>query len=185
MDGMNGKSATISGPWPLPSTFFSLLHSTIRRFTVWTNEEQREMEADYSGGQSSPWVVASRGRNCHMYEWLQMGFGFVAGFIENLQIINMRNYSTSTNSHTLQFTITHTKSSQSAVSSLVIALWQIPTMSCTSMLTFLPTGECPTSNSFKESELLYNWWFSANLFVLMPSPLRITTRDFLTEPLRS
>jgi hypothetical protein len=29
MDGMNGKSAKISGPQPLPSTFFSLLHSTI------------------------------------------------------------------------------------------------------------------------------------------------------------
>jgi hypothetical protein len=59
---MNGKSAKISGPRPLPSTFFSLLHSTIRRFIVWTNEELREMEADYSGGQSSPWPVAPRGR---------------------------------------------------------------------------------------------------------------------------
>jgi hypothetical protein len=61
MDGMNGKSAKISGPRPLPSTFFSLLHSSIRRFIVWTNE-QREMDADYSGGQSSPWAVAPRGR---------------------------------------------------------------------------------------------------------------------------
>jgi hypothetical protein len=26
MDGMNAKSAKISGPRPLPSTFFSLLH---------------------------------------------------------------------------------------------------------------------------------------------------------------
>jgi hypothetical protein len=41
MDGMNGKSAKISGPRPLPSTIFSLLHSTIRRFIVWTNEETR------------------------------------------------------------------------------------------------------------------------------------------------
>jgi hypothetical protein len=29
MDGMNGKSAKITGPRPLPSIFFSLLHSTI------------------------------------------------------------------------------------------------------------------------------------------------------------
>jgi hypothetical protein len=62
MDGINSKSAKISGPRPLPSTFFSLLNSTIRRFIVWTYEEQREMEADYSGGQSSPWAVAPRGR---------------------------------------------------------------------------------------------------------------------------
>jgi hypothetical protein len=62
MDGMNGKSAKISGPRPLPSTFFSLLQSTIRRFIVWTNEEQREMQADYSEGQSSPWAVAQTGR---------------------------------------------------------------------------------------------------------------------------
>jgi hypothetical protein len=41
MYGMNGKSAKISGPQPLPSTFFSLLHSTIRCFIIWTNEERR------------------------------------------------------------------------------------------------------------------------------------------------
>jgi hypothetical protein len=29
MDGMNGKSAKISGPRPLPSTFFSLLQSSL------------------------------------------------------------------------------------------------------------------------------------------------------------
>jgi hypothetical protein len=62
MDGMNGKSAKISGPRPLPSTFFSLLQCTNWRFIVWTNEEQGEMEADCSGGQNSPWAVAPRGR---------------------------------------------------------------------------------------------------------------------------
>jgi hypothetical protein len=59
MDGMNGKSAKISGPRPLPSTLFSLLHSTTRRFIVWTIEE---VEGDYSGGQSSPWAVVPRGK---------------------------------------------------------------------------------------------------------------------------
>jgi hypothetical protein len=35
------------------------------------------------------------------------------------------------------------------------------------------------SESESESELLYDWRFTANQFVLAPSPLRITTRDFL------
>jgi hypothetical protein len=65
MYGMNGKSTKISGPRPLPSTFFSLLHSAIRRFIVWTNEE---VEADYSGGQSSPWAVAPRGGKVGRYQ---------------------------------------------------------------------------------------------------------------------
>jgi hypothetical protein len=66
MDGMNGKSAKISGPRPLASAFLSLFHSTIRHFVVWTNEEQREMEADYSGDQSSTWAVAPRGRKIYI-----------------------------------------------------------------------------------------------------------------------
>jgi hypothetical protein len=43
------------------------------------------------------------------------------------------------------------------------------------------------SESESESELLYDWRFSVNQFVLAPSPLRLTTRDFFfaTEPLWS
>jgi hypothetical protein len=48
-----------------------------------------------------------------------MGFGLVIGFIELLQIVTTSKYSAVINSHTLQFTIAHTKSSQSAVSSPV------------------------------------------------------------------
>jgi hypothetical protein len=48
-------------------------------------------------------------------------FRLVIGFIEHLQIVTTSNYSTNTNSHTLQFTTAHMKSSQSAVSSLVVA----------------------------------------------------------------
>jgi hypothetical protein len=37
-----------------------------------------------------------------------------------------------------------------------------------------------------KSELLYDWWFTTNQLVLVPSPLRLTTRVFLeggaTEP---
>jgi hypothetical protein len=50
-----------------------------------------------------------------------VGFGLVVGFIEHLQIITTNNYSAVTNSHTIQFTMACTKSSQSAVSSPVIA----------------------------------------------------------------
>jgi hypothetical protein len=35
------------------------------------------------------------------------------------------------------------------------------------------------------TELLCDWWFTANQFVLAPSPLRITIRFFSTEHLRS
>jgi hypothetical protein len=50
-----------------------------------------------------------------------MGFGLVIGFIANLQIVTTSNYSAIANSHTLQFTTACTKSSQSAVSSLIVA----------------------------------------------------------------
>jgi hypothetical protein len=45
-------------------------------------------------------------------------------------------------------------------------------------------GGCGEGQS--NSELLYDWRFTANQFILAPSPLRITTSNFfLTEPLRS
>jgi hypothetical protein len=43
------------------------------------------------------------------------------------------------------------------------------------------------SQSESESDLLYDWRFTANQFVLAPSPLRLTTGDFffVTGPLWS
>jgi hypothetical protein len=35
--------------------------------------------------------------------------------------------------------------------------------------------------SMSESELLYDWRFTANQFVLAPSPLRFTTGDFFPQ----
>jgi hypothetical protein len=52
------------------------------------------------------------------------GFGLVSGSVEhlqNLQSVTTSNYSAIANSHTLQFTTTRTKSSQSAVSSPVVS----------------------------------------------------------------
>jgi hypothetical protein len=50
-----------------------------------------------------------------------MVFGLVIGFIEHLQNVTTINYSAIANSHTLQFTRARTKSSQSVVSTSVIA----------------------------------------------------------------
>jgi hypothetical protein len=55
-----------------------------------------------------------------------MGFPLVIGFTEHLQIVPTSNYSATANSHTLQLTTAHSKSSQLAVSSPVF--WQqLPT----------------------------------------------------------
>jgi hypothetical protein len=39
-------------------------------------------------------------------KWLDMGFGLVTGFIEQLQIVTTSNYSALTYLHTLQITVT-------------------------------------------------------------------------------
>jgi hypothetical protein len=50
-----------------------------------------------------------------------MGFEPVTGLIEHLQNVTTCNYSATANSHTLQFTTARTKSSQSTISSPVVA----------------------------------------------------------------
>jgi hypothetical protein len=49
------------------------------------------------------------------------GFWLVSGFIGHLQIVTTSNYNVIISSHTLQFTTARIKSSQSAVSSSVVA----------------------------------------------------------------
>jgi hypothetical protein len=51
-----------------------------------------------------------------------------------------------------------------------------------------PGASCLTTTSESESELLYDWRFTANQFVLVPSLLRLTTFFFVVvaiEPLQS
>jgi hypothetical protein len=52
---------------------------------------------------------------------IKTGFVLVIGFIVHVQVVAKSNYSAIFNSHTLQFTRARTKSSQSAVSSMVVA----------------------------------------------------------------
>jgi hypothetical protein len=65
--------------------------------------------------------VIIRSSYCPVYEWLKTGFGLVTRFIEYLQIVTTSYYSAISNSHILPFTTAHNKSSQSAVSSPVVA----------------------------------------------------------------
>jgi hypothetical protein len=61
-------------------------------------------------------------RNEHIVTCISVtvdGFGLVIGFIGLLQNVTTSNYSAIVNSHTQQFTTARTKSSQSALSSLV------------------------------------------------------------------
>jgi hypothetical protein len=72
------------------------------------------------------------------------------GFIELLQNVTTNNYYSLTELHAPKITVTiaHIKSIQFAMSSPVIAWWQIPTMSSASMLMFLLAGDCHTAHSF-------------------------------------
>jgi hypothetical protein len=56
--------------------------------------------------------------------------------------------------HTLQFTTVHIKSSQSAVSTPLVAWRRVPTMFTASVITFLPVGARLTTNSLTESVTL-------------------------------
>jgi hypothetical protein len=68
------------------------------------------------------------------------------GFIGHLPIVTTSNYSAIANSHTQHFTTACTKSSQSAVCSPIVAWRRISTMSSVSVLTFIPVGDCLTTN---------------------------------------
>jgi hypothetical protein len=47
------------------------------------------------------------------------------------------------------------------------------------MLTF--NSQLTRSESESEAELLYDWWFTANQFILATSPLALTASDFILQ----
>jgi hypothetical protein len=75
-----------------------------------------------------------------------MEFGLVIGFIRHLQNVTTNNYDSLTKLHTPKITVT-TVTSQFAMSSPVVAWWRILTVSSASVLSFLPAGDCLTTNS--------------------------------------
>jgi hypothetical protein len=139
--------------------------------------------------------MTSTGRYSHVIEWLWVGFRLVIWFTEHVQIVTKINYSAIANSHTLQFTVARTMSSQSAVSSPVVAWWQISTMSSASVLKFLPGGNCLTTNSCSNSAAYsisartawktsifccVRFCWDAHVIATQPLPNK---RPFFTEPL--
>jgi hypothetical protein len=129
------------------------------------------------------------------------GFGLVVGFVEHLQLVTTSKYYALTVLHTSQISIGHTRSSQSVTvftSRCLAAAFdggrspssgfpncprpQLPTplgnssqqpQQLSNSLTHQPT-DCNKSTS----KLLYDWRFTANRFVLRPTPWGSTTRDF-------
>jgi hypothetical protein len=70
-------------------------------------------------------------------------------YIEHLQNVNTNNYDSLTELLTPKITVTtaHIKFSQFAMSSRGVTWWWILTISSVSVLTFLPAGDCQTTNS--------------------------------------
>jgi hypothetical protein len=92
------------------------------------------------------------------------GFGLVIGFIGhfNTKFITTLNYGTIANVHTLQSTGAHAKSFPArCVFSRCLVTMAIPLLPCSSSL---------SEPSQQESDLLYDWRFTANQFILAPIP---------------
>jgi hypothetical protein len=138
-----------------------------------------------------------------------MGFELVIGFIELLQFITTSKDYVLTVLHASQITIGHTRSSQFVtiftirclvaastadvplplVSRTVTGLnLQLLTATAENNWSLEVITKSPTNQlTATESDLLYDWRFTAIQFVLAPSPLRFTNRKlvFATEPLLS
>jgi hypothetical protein len=111
----------------------------------------------------------------HVYEW----FRSEIGFIDHLQMVNTSNGNTITNFHTLQISAAQVKSFQSAF--ICRFLVTDPNSFCAPIKTSLHRlpYSCLSQVANSESELLYDWRFTADQFVLATSPLRLTTSNFI------
>jgi hypothetical protein len=103
-----------------------------------------------------------------------MVFGLVIGFTGPFEHVTTKSYSTIANSRTLKLTIARNLSSQFVFNNdcSVTNPKQRPLL-----LTSLPAGDCACQIRNK-TQLLYDWRFTANQFVLVPSPLGLTSNDF-------
>jgi hypothetical protein len=138
--------------------------------------------------------------------WLYTGYGLENGFIDHLYtpLGTTSNYSATANFHNSQTTTAPAKpfpaccvfttrslatASNSGDSSASRAQVLCHSHSYRSQLNCqsLPSLPCRTqlnwleSESESESELLYDWRFTAKQFVLATSPLRFTTRIFIFQ----
>jgi hypothetical protein len=113
---------------------------------------------------------------CDVNEWLQTGFGLVIGFIDHLHIVTTSNYSANANSHTLQFNTARTRSSQSAVSSPVVAWELLPTADVPLTLGFrtIPVPQLPASNSNGSQGLNLSSSLTNRLLTNQLAPLQST-----------
>jgi hypothetical protein len=107
------------------------------------------------------------------------------GFIDHLQVVITNNYNTIADFHTLQITTVYAKDFPACsaftrhvlVTALTMAITLLPCSS--SLRTAAPFQLNYSSES--ESELLYDWRFTAKQFVLATSPLRFTTTNFIFQ----
>jgi hypothetical protein len=107
-------------------------------------------------------------------KWLGTGFGWVIRFTGLLQTVARINYSATANSNTLQFTIAHTKSCQSAVfSSCCLVMAPNTTVSSASRFKPLLAGDCLTTSlllatsdhhrlALASDSVLTNWRLAAD-----------------------
>jgi hypothetical protein len=105
-----------------------------------------------------------------------MGFGLVIGFVEHLQIVTTSNYSSNANSLPQQFTTARTRFSVCCVFTSR-CLVTIPTMSSASVLTLIPGGDYPTSNSFRITVSLRLAVYRQSVH-LGDKTLEVTTNNF-------
>jgi hypothetical protein len=109
-------------------------------------------------------------------------------FIEHLQNVTTDNYIAIAHSNTLLFTRGRTKSSRSAVSTPVVAWWRTSTMSSASVLTFLPAGDCPTTNSLRQlssARTAQKTQFPTAVHLLLIGECRKHYSSVVCRPLRS
>jgi hypothetical protein len=121
-----------------------------------------------------------------MSDWLQTEF-WVIGFIDHVQVVSTNNSNTIADFYTSQITIPYAKSSAACsvfTRSFLVTASNNGYSCAFGLKSSLNGGPLPTELFFRvqSSELLYDWRFTADRFVLAASPLRATRRIFIFQP---